>query len=337
MLRIIYGPDSFTAHELLRQTFNACGQVQRENVRWIEGKSAKPDEILEACEQSTMFVDTIVVVCEGLLARFSRDEAARKPARGKKRSAKGPGDLMDQWEPFVQRVTVLPGSSVLVLLDAELKGSNPLLKLLTPHAEVTQCLPPARDALDRWIQERVATHGGRIDPGAAQRMGALVGSDLWLLTSEIEKLVVYADGSQIDVKMVEDMAAAGPAPSIFMLVDAIVERRERLARHRLDDMYQKGLSAGYVFTMIARQFRLIAQIHETRERREAAASSVELERLQSFALQKASEQASRYTPARVRDALERIVAADRGIKSGMQSDRVALELLISDLLRPAAS
>jgi hypothetical protein len=53
VLRIIYGPVTF--HGAMcswRETFNAHGHVQRENVRWIEGKSATPDDVLEACEQS---------------------------------------------------------------------------------------------------------------------------------------------------------------------------------------------------------------------------------------------------------------------------------------------
>jgi DNA polymerase III delta subunit len=162
-------------------------------------------------------------------------------------------------------------------------------------------------------------------------------TDLLAAHSEIEKWWCTRTEVQIDVRMVEDMAARAGRRAYSCWWTLSLSGESGFARHRLDVMYQKGLSAGYVFTMIARQFRLIAQIHETRARREAAASSVELERLQSFALQKASEQASRYTPARVRDGLERIVAADRGIKSGMQTARVALELLVSDLLRPVAS
>ena len=44
------------------------------------------------------------------------------------------------------------------------------------------------------------------------------------------------------------------------------------------------------------------------------------------------EQADRYTDAQVRHALERLVAADRAVKTSASGDRVALDLLISDLL-----
>ncbi len=327
----MYGADTYTSHEVVRKVLSDHTEETSQNVRWIDGRTAAPGDILEALEQGSMFEKVRVVVVEGLLGRFSRNDFPKKPTKGKKR-VQAPQDLMAGWEPFVQRIAGLPEAGILVLLDAELKATNPLLKLLSPLGEVTQCVPPRTDELERWVLQRVGARGGRIGRDAARRLSILVGPDLWMLTAEIEKLVVYADGAPITPEMVDDMSAAGPAPSIFMLVDAIVERNESLARRRLDDMYNKGLSAGYVFTMVARQIRLIAQIREARDRRGAPSPGGELAGLQPFALQRATQQASRYTETQARQAFERIVAADRAIKSGVYADRMALEMLITDLL-----
>jgi DNA polymerase-3 subunit delta len=331
MLMIIHGPDTFTAHEVLRRVLAGNTADTIENVRWLEGKTATPTDILEALEQGSLFEKSRVVVVEGLLARFSKSEAPRKPAKSKKRG-RTEHDVMEEWEPFVLRVGSLAEDSVLVLIDAELKGANPLLKMLSPLGEVTQCMPLRGEDLDRWVVQRVASRGGRIGYDTAHRLTALAGADLWMLTSEIEKLVVYADGAPIRSEMVDDMAAAGPAPSIFMLVDAIVERNEQLARRRLDDMYNKGLSAGYVFTMVARQLRLVAQSREALDRRGEQTLAGELAGLQPFALQRVTQQAKRYSETQAREALECVVAADRAIKSGIYADRMALEMLITDLL-----
>ena len=331
MLRIIYGPDTFTAHELLKSELQNLTTGDREQVRWLEGKTVTPTEILEACEQRSMFAASTVVVVEGLLSRFSKSESRKKPSRGKKRVAKEPDDPMVVWEPFVNRVQALPEGTSLFFVDAGVTATNPMLKALTPFADVAECLPPVREALDRWVQQRVAAAGGRIDAAAAQKLSMFSGGDLWLLASEIEKLVVYAAGEAITGEMVDAMISGGPAPSIFMLVDAIVEGNERLARHRLDDMYQKGLSAGYVFTMVDRQLRIIAQIHEARQSRNAPPSS-ELSGLHSFALERATRQAQRLSESGTRRAMLRTLEADRAIKSGVYSDRMALEMLITDLL-----
>lgn len=336
MLQVIYGPDTFTAHEKLREILSShVGQGEEPgNVQWIEGKTATPSQILEACGQVSMFTTTKVVVVEGLLGRFSKGDGRKKPPKGKKRAPRT--DDLGEWQTFSERVRLLPESSVLILLDAEVKGANTLLSALSLQPEeVTLCPSFDQNKLVRWVQERAAARGGRIEGPAASRLAALVGSDLWLLNSEVEKLLVYADGAPVQTVMVDNMAASATTPSIFMLVDAIVERNVQAARRRLDDMYSKGLSTGYVFTMVARQLRLIAQVHEMRQHRGAQPSG-ELAALQPFALQRATQQAQRLSEAATRSALQHVVDADRAIKTGVYTDRMALDMLITDIVGSAA-
>ena len=333
MLHIIYGPDTFSAHEKLQEILSSCevGTQDAGTVQWLEGKTATPVEIFEACEQSSMFADTKVVVVEGLLARFSKSDVRRRPAKAKKRGPK-PADL-GAWQDFARRAAQLPEKTVLILADADLKVPNTLLDDLRPiAAAVTMCPSLNPSDLVRWVQERVAQRGGVIEGPAASRLAALVGPDLWLLNSEIQKLVVYADGRPIQMSMVDDMAVAAVTPTIFMLVDAIVERNAQLARRRLDDMYHKGLIAGIVFTMVARQLRLIAQIHEARGRRGLQDPSGELAGLPPFSLQRATRQAQRLSEADTRRALQCVVDADRAVKSGVFSERMALEMLVTDIV-----
>ncbi len=334
MVHVVYGPDSFTAHEVLNRLLSSQAEdgFQAGSEHRIDGKTATPSEILEAAEQVSLFGEKRLVVVEGLLARFGKSESRDKGPRPKGRR-KQSSDI-GEWETFVTRVHALPEASILILLDGDVSKSNPLFAALLPVATVERLEPPKKDALVQWVQRRAAMLGGRMERAAAQRLAAWNGEDLWRLSTEIEKLVVYADGRPIEVDVVDKMSSSGLAPSIFMLVDAIVEGNQKLARHRLDDMYQKGLSAGYLFTMLGRQLRLIAQVHDSRAHRgRSQPPSRELASLQPFALQKATSQAERYTEQQVRYALGRVVEADRNIKSGTYSDRVALDVLITDLVR----
>ena len=153
MLRIIYGADTFTAHEALRDLLATGGSYSAEDVQWMDGKTTTPEEILQACEQSSMFAETRLIVVEGLLSRFSKDDSGKKPAKVKKRGQKAQG--MGEWEAFVERVPGLSEKSILVLLDADLKAVNPLLKGLSSVAGgVTKCEPLKRDELPRWVEQR---------------------------------------------------------------------------------------------------------------------------------------------------------------------------------------
>ncbi len=334
MLHVIYGPDSFTAREVLRQvlTSTTSDVIESGSVHRIDGRTATQDEILQACEQVSLFGDRRLVVVEGLLGRFGKTDSKERTARAKGRRKKA-SDI-GEWEQFVSRVLALPEQNVLILLDGDLGKSNPLLAALMPGATVQRLAPPTGNELVRWVQQRVGAHNGRIERDAAQRLAAMVGTDLWQLNSEIEKLVAYSDGKPIRTHMVDRVIASGAAPNIFMLVDSIVERNQRLARHRIDDMYRKGLSAGYVFTMVARQLRLVALVRETKDHRGTPQQPPgELAGLQPFALERATQQAERYTEAQVRYAFNKVLEADRAIKTGLYTERIALDMLLTNLLR----
>lgn len=337
MLHIIHGSDTFTARETVRQVLASVSSdsAPAETVNWIDGRTATQDEILQACEQVSMFGDTRRVVVEGLLSRFGRADSRNRVTRTKGRRKKTPDT--GEWAQFAERVTALPDQSLLILLDVDPGRTNPLLEALTPAATVHRLDPPKGADLLRWIHNRVSLVNGHIERNAAERLAAHIGPDLWQLDSEIHKLVTYSDGAPITVSMVDAMLTAAVTPSIFMLVDAIVERNEKQARHRLDDMYQKGLSAGYVFTMVGRQLRLLALVREARDHHTSDRELPgELASLQPFALQRATQQAQRYSDHQVRRALVHVLEADRRIKTGMYDDHMALTMLITNLL-PASN
>lgn len=335
MLYVIHGPDSYSARKLLDSIMaRHAGDVEQDGPLWLDAKAARPQEVLNACEQVSLFGGTSRVVLEGLLTKFEPAKSGGpRPRKGRKKNASPLGE----WEAFPSQAAALPETSVLVLLDGELKGPNPLLKALQSVAEVNECRTLNAGQLQSWIQSRVAESGGQFQPDAVRSLAILSGGDLWQLSAEVEKLLVYADGRPVSAGMVDAAVAGTQTTSIFMLVDAIVEGKQQRARRCLDAMYKDGLSAGYLFTMVDRQLRLIAQAREARGAHVTRQQPTgELARLHDFALRRVCEQADRYSEAQVRHALERLVAADRAVKTSASGDRVALDLLISDLLPAAA-
>ena len=336
MLYVIYGPDSFSARKLLDSIMaQHAGDAEQDSPLWLDARTARPQEVLNACGQVSLFGGTSRIVLEGLVSKFEPPKSGG--ARPQKRRKKTDAPVLGEWETFPSKAAALPETSVLVLLDGELKGPNPLLKALQPLAEVSECKTLNAGQLQNWIRGRVAEAGGEFQPEAIRTLAMLSGGDLWQLSGEIEKLLVYADGRTVSAEMVDAAAAGTQATTIFMLVDAIVEGREQRARRCLDAMYEGGLSTGYLFTMVDRQLRLIAQAREARGTRGARQQPTgELARLHDFALRRVYEQAERYSDAQVRHAFERLVAADRSVKTSASGDRVALYLLVSDLLPASA-
>jgi len=337
VLHIIHGPDSFTA----RQTIKAlCAERQKSEIEgpdttvWLEQKSTSPGVVMDALTQGALFGSPPPVVLEGLLTRFEPSKSGG--SRGRKSKKKKDGPTLGPWDPFPAMVAALPDTSLLIIYDGLIKGPNPMLKAIQSHATETHVLSaPDAGHVARWVQQRVAEEGASITPEAVRSLAMNANGDLWYVSSELEKLLVYAEGRTITGEMAGAMVTGMPTTTIFALVDAIVEGRQSVARHHLDTLYHEGIAAGYVLTMIHRQLRLMAMAKDN-TRGSSDGTKNELTGLHPFAQDKARKQASRYSLPAVHHAMKAVIAADRSIKTGLSDERAALELLITEMLPASA-
>lgn len=336
MLHIIYGADSFTARQAIKAL---CSERQQDGIEgpdstvWLEQKSTSPAAVIDALTQGALFGAPPPVVLEGLLTRF---EPSRSGGSRGRKSQKKDGPTLGVWDPFPGMVAALPDTSLLILYDGPIKGPNPMLKAMQPYATETHVLSAPNDGqIARWVQDKVAEEGASIAPEAVRSLAMNANGDLWYVSSELEKLLMYAAGGTITGEMASAMVTGMPTTTIFALVDAIVEGRQAVARHHLDTLYHEGIATGYVLTMIHRQLRLMAMAKD-RTGGPSEGGKSELAGLHPFAQDKARKQASRFSLPGVHHAMEAVIAADRSIKTGMSDERAALDLLINDMVAASA-
>jgi DNA polymerase-3 subunit delta len=95
----------------------------------------------------------------------------------------------------------------LVLVAEGVDKRRSLTKQLLAKATVVECMGPA-DAVEaaKWVRDRVAKEGMAIDVRAARLVADRVGPDVSRLRADVERLMLYAAGSQAiteeDVKQV---------------------------------------------------------------------------------------------------------------------------------------
>jgi len=93
------------------------------------------------------------------------------------------------FETFSNCIINLPASTVLVLLEDELKDTNPLLKAISFKAKLKTFPLLKAPELREWINKRLAEEGGTISLSALNLLVRLIGSNLWVMSSELNKLV----------------------------------------------------------------------------------------------------------------------------------------------------
>src|ERR1700677_4431911 len=77
----------------------------------------------------------------------------------------------------------------------------------------------------RWLIATADSRGMKFDPDAARELADALGADMMLISSELEKLMLYAfDRKRITLGNVETMVLAAKQRSLYELTDAITAR-----------------------------------------------------------------------------------------------------------------
>jgi DNA polymerase-3 subunit delta len=215
------------------------------------------------------------------------------------------------------------------------KGGNPLLKQLSPQAKVMSFPLLRNERLRQWIKQGVAEQGATISPEAVDLLAKLVGGNLWVMSSEINKLVSFASGRRIEVEDINSVVSSAQETSVFAMVDAILDSKAGVAEQLLEELLGRGASTAYLLAMLSRQVRLVVQAGVLRrQRRPDVEIQDRLGLTSEFALRKTLDQAQRYPLGRLREVYDKLLETDLAIKTGKYEGGLALNLLIAELCQP---
>lgn len=222
-----------------------------------------------------------------------------------------------------------PPPSALIVIASTLDRRRKLYTTIRKVGQIQEFPRLAIRQLPAWIHERVRREGRQIDPDGVEALVALVGPGLRQLSLELEKLFAYADSRQrITRADVEAAVSRTSESTIFMMVDAIGERRAGDALRALADILREE-APPYVLFMIARQFRLLMRASLLRARKKPYSAIQEALGVAPFVARKIMEQVNNFPPGVFPGIFARLLEADRAIKTGQS--RLALETLIASL------
>ena len=331
MLYILAGPDDFSLSEVLEEIKRGLGdrEMLDSNTSVLDGRQLTPDQLRSVCQTMPFLAEKRLVIVEGLLERF---EPRIKPDK-QKRTKKAPTRQND-YKSLAAVVEELPDSTVLVLVDGEVKKGNPLYKALLPRAKVRVFPLLRNNELRQWIKKRVAREGGSISPQALELIARLVGGNLWLMSGEVAKLVLYTTGKCIEEEDVRVMVGYSQQASVFAMVDAILEARAGPGQQALQQLLQAGVAPAYLLFMLTRQVRMLVRTKELiKEGRSEVDIQDRLGITADFVWRKTAEQAGRYSLERLKELYHRLLEADLAIKTGKYNGELALDILVAELCR----
>jgi DNA polymerase-3 subunit delta len=327
---IFYGKDDFSLQQALGKIKSELGneEMLAVNTSILDGQQLRLSQLTDACSAVPFLCPCRLIIVKGLLGRFeARPRSERKPVRSKTKN----NQATDEWDVLPEYIKQMPPSTILVMVDGELKANNRLLKSLAPQAKVKGFAPLSDRDLSNWVQNRIKEGGGKISPVALKLLVEMVGADLWTMNGEIDKLLAYCSGQLITEDHVKQLTSYAREANIFALVDAILEGRRTQAQQLLHRLLRDGASPSYILAMITRQLRLIVMAKDMGKKRSGAGAVGSLESVSDYSLQKASKQARAFTLDRIKEAYNKVLEADISIKTGKYEGDLALNLLVVEL------
>jgi DNA polymerase III subunit delta len=332
MLYVLFGSDDYSLQRELAGIKKLIGdEASREaNTTVFDGLKVKPDELAAAAATVPFLAEKRLIIVEGLLARLGpgrKKNPAPKPARraaGKK----------DEPTRFLETLTNLPETALLVLVEGDLKAGNALLKKLVGKAEIKQFPELRAGYLVNWIKKQVTASGGEITPGAATRLAQMVGGNLWAMHGEVEKLTLYTAGRPVTEDDVVALVSDAREDSIFTLLDAVLAASSRQAQVLLESRLRSGESPTNITFLLHRQLALLVRLVEMKKRRLPRGEMMKnLGQYNDWVFGKLETQAARYPLPRLKHAYRLLLEAERAIKTGKYEAELALNILVADMVK----
>jgi DNA polymerase-3 subunit delta len=214
-----------------------------------------------------------------------------------------------------------------------------LTETLDQHCGIVELARVSDEDAMRWAVSKAQEADLRLEPDAARELVDALGADMMLVSSELEKLLLYTSGrGRITLGDVETMVLSAKQRTLYELTDAISARDRVRALALLQGLLNSSdagedSAIGHLY-MLARTFRQMLVILEKNVRDSRAIWQALWQgfRMPPFAADDLIRQARRYKSRReLTRALRLVARADVELRSSPPDKRLVLERLVYEL------
>ena len=236
------------------------------------------------------------------------------------------------------------GNPVVALAGA-LKPSSPLVKLALDHKLALahpSYVPDARDAAQ--IAETLAREAGlRLPRDLGRTLAISCSNDRSIMAQEIEKLALYLDAApdrpaEATAEALEAIGASNPDGELSKLVDAIMGGQPGRVGAEIARLGQSGIAGIPVLRALFRRLILLAALRRDIDGGQSPAAAVEARGKAIFFKEKPAitDQASRWPADRLAALADKLLAAERSLKSSGTAGDILAEAEMLTISRFAA-
>lgn len=292
------------------------------NLDIIDGKETTLDQIISSIETLPFMDDRKIVILKDF-----------ELLKGKKKNFTDTDE-----KSLIEHLDNIPDTTVLVfVVYGDVDKRKSLVKKIDKNGIVFNCDKLSDMDLFKWIKKNFESRKVFIDnpqimyfidkEGYRDKSSEKTLSDL---ENEINKISSFVgDGNQVTNEVIDNLSQKKVENDIFKLIDYIGEKKSSNAMKILNDMIHEGESVLGIFSMIAKQFKIVMQVRQLQGEGYTSKTISEKLKIHTFVVGKAIKQAVNFTDETIIDILNYILESDYKIKNGLMRDTLAVEILVS--------
>jgi DNA polymerase-3 subunit delta len=347
MIYLFHGEDQFSLTEELNNLKKKTLPPEAEDFNYVRLDALKNtftiDELFQAAEAYPFLSDKRLVVVTGLVARLGKSALAeeRAAARTATRPVKGraavPAKPTTPRERFLDFIPNKMASTILVIVEEKVDKRDAVYKAVEKQGAVREFVPLENWALEKWINERAVKLNIKLDRTVAPLLREYIGSNLYHLSNELEKLGAYAgEGQAVTPDMVELLTAEISESKIWDLTDALSRRNYsqamvQLARQRNESTLTRSGFTRKTFAIICNQMYDLLRMSELYNDRKTKNEIAQSLGINPYRVEKTLPMLRNFQPGRLEKIYARLVEADYADKSGKADLNIQLDMLVAEI------
>ena len=182
--------------------------------------------------------------------------------------------------------------------------------------------------LKLWVASLLKRENLKITEATVEFLLEQVGTDMFKLQNELEKLICYTMGRDtITVQDIKAVCSEQLTGKIFAMTEALAQGRKKQALELYYDLIALQEKPLGILYMIQRQFHHLLIVKEMKKNRADKGSIASTIGVPPFAVQKYMTQAERFSLEELKKLLDYSLTLEEDVKSGRLKEQLAVELL----------
>jgi len=316
MLFFYYGQDSFRANqkiEAIKTKFKEKIDPGGHNIQSLDGETMGPDDFFQAVSVMGFLADKKLIIVKNIF-----DNKKLK-------------DWQDQLVKFLDSQVDTPEENYIIFFQNNKPDSRlKLYKRLTKLKFSEEFTPLSPSQIKTWIKNQFSKQTKSISAPALDLLISYLGSDLWQINNEINKLVNFAKDN-INEEDVRSLVQANIDENIFKLIDAIGNKDKALALKLIEEKLDNGVNHQYILTMIIRQYRILIKAKALGDKAKNYFALMQVLKVPKFIAQKTYQQSQMYDDVQLKKIYKYLLYLDEKFKSSSGQEKVLFAKMINEL------